>query len=237
MQANTDSNTPNEEELEALQAEEIPSAESLEDIANIIQALVFASPEVITIRKLREIIGEPIDPQSVKECLMIANDKLNSIQSPFEIVEQAGGFRFRTRTRYYYWVRKLFPDLSARRLSQAALETLAIIAYKQPITKAEIERVRGVGCDGPLRSLLEKKMIALSGRSDAPGNPYYYSTTDEFLKYFGINRIQDDLPRLEEFEDIIQAGELIPQLSRTSVHEPAADVYDPDQIELPMGDE
>lgn len=217
--------------------EDTPGLETTEDIANIIQAMIFASPDVVTVRKLRECIGDIVDSRLVKECMQLANDNLNRINSPFEIVEQGGGYIFRTRTRYYAWVRKLFPDHNARKLSQAALETLSIVAYKQPVTKAELESVRGVSSDGPLRSLLEKKLIALGGRSEGPGNPFYYVTTNDFLKYFGINRIQDDLPRLEELSDLISAGELVPQIREGALLRERQEDYDPDQVELPMGDD
>lgn len=218
----------------------LPQIESREDLANIIQALVFASPDVVTVKRIREIVGDFVDIRMVTEAMQVANDNLNSINSPFEIVEHAGGFRFRTRNTYYPWVRKLFPDINARRLSQAALETLSVVAYKQPITRAEIEQVRGVSCDGPLRSLLEKKLIALGERSDAVGNAYTYITTQDFLKYFGINRIPDDLPRLAEFDDLLQAGALVPQYRKGQVvqEEQAEWIVkpDPNQVELSMGE-
>lgn len=218
----------------------LPQIESREDLANIIQALVFASPDVVTIKRIREIVGDFVDLRMVTDAMQVANDNLNSINAPFEIVEHAGGFRFRTRNTYYPWVRKLFPDINARRLSQAALETLSVVAYKQPITRAEIEAVRGVSCDGPLRSLLEKKLIALGERSDAVGNAYTYITTQDFLKYFGINRIPEDLPRLAEFDDLLQAGALVPQYRKGQVvQEEQADwavKSDPNQVELSMGE-
>lgn len=219
----------------------LPQIESREDLANILQALVFASPDVVTVKRIREIVGDFVDQRMVTEAMQMANDNLNSINAPFEIVEHAGGFRFRTRNTYYPWVRKLFPDLNARRLSQAALETLSVVAYKQPITRAELESVRGVSCDGPLRSLLEKKLIALGERSDAVGNAYTYVTTQDFLKYFGINRIPEDLPRLSEFDDLLQAGALVPQYRKGQVvREDQADWNavkpDPNQFELSMGE-
>ena len=127
-----------EEEMD--ESSDLPKIESSEDLARIIQAIVFASPEVVTLKKLREILGDFLDSRSVSDALLAANDALNKIQSPFEIVEHAGGYRFRTRAKYYPWVRKLFPDITARRLSQAALETLAVVAYQQPITRAAIEK-------------------------------------------------------------------------------------------------
>lgn len=215
---------------------ELPKVESNEDLARIVQALVFASPDVVTLRKLKEIIGDFLDAKTVSEALRLANDNLNKIDAPFEIVEHAGGYRFRTRAKYYPWVRKLFPDASARRLSQAALETLAIVAYQQPITRASLEQVRGVSCDGPLKSLLEKKLIALGARAETVGNPYTYVTTDDFLKYFGINRIPEDLPRLREFQELLNANEIVPNYARNETGDaPRPAESNPSQIELSMG--
>ena len=223
----------------AEESAELPKVESREDLARIIQAIVFASPDIVTLKKLREILGDFLDARTVSDALITANDSLNKIQSPFEIVEQAGGYRFRTRAKYYPRVRKLFPEANARRLSQAALETLAVIAYQQPITKAAIEQVRGVSSvDGPIRNLLDKGFVALGARSDTVGNPYTYVTTQEFMKYFGINRIPEDLPRLREFSELLEAGALVPQYARpeNTQEEPKPPEETPDQIELSMGD-
>jgi len=229
-----------EEDIEDDAGQPLPQIESREDLANIIQALVFASPDVVTMKRIREIVGDFVDQRMVTDALQVANDNLNSISAPFELVEHAGGFRFRTRNTYYPWVRKLFPEINARRLSQAALETLSVVAYKQPITRAEIEAVRGVSCDGPLRSLLEKKLIALGERSDAVGNAYTYVTTADFLLYFGINRIPEDLPRLAEFDDLLQAGALVPQYRKGQVVQEQQPEWtpkpDPNQVELSMGE-
>ena len=224
----------------AEESAELPKVESQEDLARIIQALVFASPDIVTLKKLREILGDFLDARLVSDALIAANDSLNKINAPFEIVEQAGGYRFRTRAKYYPWVRKLFPEANARRLSQAALETLAVIAYQQPITKAAIEQVRGVSSvDGPIRNLLDKGFIALGSRADTVGNPYTYVTTQEFMKYFGINRIPEDLPRLREFSELLEAGALVPQYAKpesVSPEEPKQPEENPDQVELSMGD-
>lgn len=215
---------------------DLPKIESNEDLARIVQALVFASPDVVTLKKLKDIIGDFLDSKTVAEALRIANDNLNKIDSPFEIVEQAGGYRFRTRARYYPWVRKLFPDANLRRLSQAALETLSIVAYQQPITRAALEQVRGVSCDGPLKSLLEKKLIALGARAETVGNPYTYVTTDDFLKYFGINKIPQDLPRLREFQELLNSNEIVPNYAQNEKPDsPKPPESDPSQIELSMG--
>jgi segregation and condensation protein B len=217
-------------------ASSLPPIESVEELSCIIQALVFASTEVVTLKKLKEVLGDFLDQAQVSSAIRHANEQLAKINSPFEIVEVAGGYRFRTRNAYYPYIRRLFPDSNPRRLSPAALETLAIIAYKQPVTKASIESVRGgVSCDGPLRNLLDKKFIALGHRADTVGNPYTYITTEEFLKYFGINRIPDDLPRLTEFSDILNSDFLIPQYPiQKQAPEPIPLRESTKQLEIPL---
>jgi len=224
-----------QEEQELQSVSDLPPIESVEELSCIIQALVFASNEVVTLKKIKEILGD-LDQAQVSGALRYANEQLAKIKSPFEIVAVAGGYRFRTKNAYYPYIRKLFPENNARKLSAAALETLAIVAYKQPITKAGIEAVRGVSCDGPLHSLLDKKFIALGERAETVGNPYTYITTAEFLKYFGINRIPDDLPRLTEFSDILNSDFLIPQypLQKQSEPEPIHPQESTEQLEIPL---
>ena len=228
----------NTEQTEEQQAAVLPPIESVEEFSCIIQALVFASTEDVTIKKLKEVLGDFLDQAQVSNALRHANEQLAKIKAPFEIVEVAGIYRFRTKNAYYPYIRKLFPD-NKRRLSLAALETLAIIAYKQPITKAGIEAIRGVSCDGPLHNLLDKKFIALGHRAEkAPGNPYTYETTTEFLKYFGINRIPDDLPRLTEFNDILNSDFLIPQYPlQKQISEPSLPQETTQQLEIPLEEE
>jgi segregation and condensation protein B len=176
-------------------------------------ALLFASQDYLSGRVLKEIMGDDWDLPSLRRLTKGVNKKFEEQEMPFEVAEVDGTFRIRTRTQYYPWVRKLFRDSNPRRLSQASLETLAIIAYKQPITKAEIESIRGVNVDGCMKSLLEKKLVDVNGRTDAMGGAFTYSTTREFMRYFGINRVPDDLPRLSEFEAIVNAQALIPQIA------------------------
>jgi segregation and condensation protein B len=223
------------QEEQELAANPLPPIESVEELSCIIQALVFASTEIVNLKKLKEVLGDFLDQTQVSGAIRHANEQLAKINSPFEIVEVASGYRFRTRNAYYPYIRRLFPDSNPRRLSHAALETLAIIAYKQPITKAGIEAVRGVSCDGPLHNLLDKKFIALGYRADTVGNPYTYITTEEFLKYFGINRIPDDLPRLTEFSDILNSDFLIPQYPiEKQVPEPIPLQESTKQLEIPL---
>ncbi|MFC1585774.1 SMC-Scp complex subunit ScpB [Fibrobacterota bacterium] len=180
----------------------------------LIKAVIFASPDYVSIHTLKEILGGDYAAATIKQIISGINAKLNEDHEPFEIVEANKSFRFRTRSQYYPWIRKLFKATGARRLSQAALEILALVAYKQPITKAEIEDIRGVSVDGVLKGLLDRKLIAILGTTDKIGNAFNYGTTKEFLQYFGINRIPQDLPKLSEFENLVNSTALLPQISR-----------------------
>jgi len=201
------------EPVEGGEAEEAESAWTPEP-AKLLSALLFASNEYLSGRALKEIMGEDMDLATLRRLMKQANRESEEQGQPYEIVEVDGTFRMRTRTQYYPWVRKLFKDTNPRRLSQASLETLAIIAYKQPITKAEVEAIRGVNVDGCMKSLLEKKLVDVNGRTDAMGGAFTYSTTREFMRYFGVHRVPDDLPRLTEFEAIVNAQALIPQIGQ-----------------------
>lgn len=178
----------------------------------LICAVLFASQEYLGVRALKEILGDEFDAGRIRKAVKQINQQWRETEMPFEVVEVDATFRIRTLPKYFPWVRKLFKDANPRRLSQASLETLAIIAYKQPITKAEIEAIRGVNVDGCMKSLMEKKLVDVNGRSDAVGSAFTYSTTREFMRYFGISRVPDDLPRLSEFEAIVNAQALIPQV-------------------------
>jgi segregation and condensation protein B len=210
-----------------------------EELHNVLQALIFASPEILNLKKLKEIIGDFLTEPIMRDALIEINDSLNQISSPFELVEQVKGYRFRTRKNYLPWIKKMIaPEQYSRRLSQAALETLAIIAYKQPITKSEIENVRGVSCDGPVKNLLDKKLITLGPRSENVGHAFQYITTKEFLKAFGLNRIPEDLPRLLELDSLVGANDLLPQIIEGEWVEDEQEEYDDtDQIELSVGDD
>ena len=179
----------------------------------LVEAVLFASTELVTVRQLRELVDAALSQTRVQKLVESINLRLRSGNHPFEVTAAAGGWRLRTRADYYPWLKGLFKDVQNRRLSQAVLETLAVVAYKQPITKAEIEAVRGVSADGALKKLLEKRLVTVSGRTDSPGRPLTYGTTREFLEYFGIGKIPDDLPRLAEFEELVQSRALLPQVA------------------------
>lgn len=180
----------------------------------ILEALIFASDEVISSAKLKTVLPEQPDARAIRKMVDEINIRLQQERHPFEIVELGGGYQFRTIPYYQPWVQQLFKEKSARKISIQGLECLAIIAYKQPISKAEIEAIRGVLSDGAMKTLLEKRLINIIGRSDKPGRPLLYGTTQEFLKYFGVNKL-NDLPKIEEFEAI--AKEQVEMFSEESL--------------------
>jgi len=174
------------------------------DEHRILEALIFASNEMLTPAKLKTLLPGAPDTKRLRKMVADINDRLEKEGHPFEIVGAGGGYQFRTLALYHPWVRKLYKERVDRKLSLQALECLAIIAYRQPISKAEVEAVRGVLSDGAMKTLLERKLVDICGRSEKPGRPLLYATTNDFLRYFGINKVTD-LPRIEEFEALAKA--------------------------------
>ncbi len=187
-------NDPQADESAQKQASQ-PKTEDL----RILEALLFASDEPLCASRIKAILPEQPDLRKIRKMVEKINLQLEKERHPFEITEIAGGFQFRTVPFYQPWVKQIFKEKAAKKLSIQALECLAIIAYKQPLSKAEIEAIRGVISDGAMRTLLEKRLITISGRSEKPGRPLLYSTTSVFLHHFGLNKIAD-LPKIEEFE-------------------------------------
>jgi segregation and condensation protein B len=189
----------------------------MEKIYNsIIEALIFASEDSISaselIKAIKGIDGEEIQItiSDVESCVGELNNRYELDNLSVKIIKISNGFLFATKPEYAKYVGYLSSEKSKRRLSQAALETLAIIAYKQPITKPELESIRGVNSDYMLNTLLEKDLITISGRSETIGRPLLYVTTNEFLKYFGLNNISD-LPKPREIDEIMQDEDFIEQ--------------------------
>jgi len=170
-----------------------------------IEVLVFASDKPLTAYEILELINnafgfmeERVSIEQIEAALEGIKEKYNSEFYPFEVKESGGGFQFLTKHTYHKTVIQLNGDKFLKKLSTAAMETLAIIAYKQPITKGEIELIRGVNSDYSIQKLLEKELILISGRNEAlPGHPLIYNTTKNFMDYFGINT-PDDLPKIRE---------------------------------------
>lgn len=180
----------------------------------VVEALIFSSDEPLSsaeiIKAIKGIDGEdiPVTQEDIENCVDELNLRYND--NSFKIIRVANGFLFATKQENAKYVGYLSSEKSRRRLSQAALETLAIIAYKQPVTKPELESIRGVNSDYIISSLLEKNLITITGRAETPGRPLLYSTTNEFLKYFGLNKLTD-LPKPREIEEIMQDEDFLEQ--------------------------
>jgi len=164
----------------------------------IIEAVLFVSDKPVSIMTLKDVLKD-IEPTEIRECIEELNREYDSSQRSFSIKEIAGGFQMLTDPIYSTWITSLYkrpPD----RMTGPALETLAIIAYKQPLTRSDIEVIRGVNVDGVLHTLEERGLIKTRGRVDGPGRPILYGTTSEFLQHFGLKSLED-LPKLKEFQE------------------------------------
>jgi len=162
---------------------------------NILICLLFISEDPLTIKKIEETTG-----LERKEVLQLINELIKDYEDsnqPLRIYEIARGYKIGTKTKYFAWVKKMTEIRKKVQISSAALETLAIIAYNQPVTRLEIEKYRGVSCSGVIYNLLKHRFIKITGRKKTPGNPLIYKITDTFLMHFGLKNISD-LPRLRE---------------------------------------
>lgn len=168
----------------------------------IVEALILAAPEPVSAAKLAGIVPG-LKPGGVKALVAELGEAYAEQGRAFEIWEVAGGYQIRTRPELAGYVRELHQERPAR-LSRAALETLAVVAYKQPVTRAEIEHVRGVDVGAVVRSLLDRKLVKVAGHRDVPGRPMLYGTTRRFLELFGLERL-DDLPTLREIDELVPA--------------------------------
>jgi segregation and condensation protein B len=186
---------------------------------SVIEALIFSSDEPISeteiIRVIKGIDGEEIElnVNDIQNLIEVLNKKYKENNAAFQIVKIANGYLFATIEDNAKYVGFLSSEKTKRRLSQAALETLSIIAYKQPITKPELEQIRGVNSDYILNTLLEKNLITITGRAEGIGRPLLYGTTTEFLKYFGLYNL-GDLPKPREIEEIMKDEDFIEQKNK-----------------------
>jgi segregation and condensation protein B len=187
---------------------------SLPAVKDIIEALLFATDEPLTPKQIIDIFGmleEGEMPRKVSEEMILAyieelNREYEQSGRGFHIIKVAGGYQFATLPKFAVWLGKMVKERSKRKLSVSALETLAVIAYKQPVTKPEIEAIRGVNVDYIMRALLERSMITIVGRAATPGRPLLYGTTREFLKHFGINDLSE-LPKPREIDELMAEAE------------------------------
>lgn len=180
----------------------------MENISAVIEALILSSESPLALEKICAVLDgvEKIDVREALDHLMAGYEER---QSGISIQEVAGGFQFRTRPEMASWVKKLKGTKPAS-LSPAALETLAIVAYRQPIVKSEIESIRGVDVSAPLKGLLDKKLVRILGRKDVPGKPIIYGTTKKFLEVFNLKELTD-LPTMRELKELTENEESLEQ--------------------------
>ena len=174
----------------------------MEDLKNIIESLLFVAEEPLTLDRIKEVLDLD-DRKLIRKTLGELQADYEARTGAFVLREVAGGYQFRSRPDYVPWIKKLIQPRPAR-LSKAALETLAIIAYKQPVIRSDIEHLRGVDCGGVLRMLLERNLIRVLGRKEIPGRPIIYATTKQFLEVFDLKNLKD-LPTPKEIEDLAKS--------------------------------
>lgn len=176
-------------------------------LQNHIEALVFCSPSPIKVKELQTCLSEMFEAEvpekDIADAIKRIDEKYQSDEYAFGLNHTGGGYQFLTKPAYQASIGILLKQRSKRRLSTSALETLSIVAYKQPVTKSDVENIRGVNCDYAVQKLLEKGLVEIKGKSEAIGRPLLYGTTDQFMEYFGIN----DLNELPTPKDFAQAGD------------------------------
>ncbi|RNC84477.1 MAG: SMC-Scp complex subunit ScpB [Balneola sp.] len=181
-------------------------------LSSVIEALIFASEEPISGDKIKDIIIEnedqiEISKETVADFVEKLNQRYDENGLSFRIEKLAGGYTFVTQSKYHYWLSIFQHENAFRKLSQSAIESLAIVAYRQPITKPEIDQIRGVDSGYIIRQLMEKALVEVAGRADGPGKPLLYRTTRHFLRHFGLNSVAD-LPKPREIEEILKDDDM-----------------------------
>jgi len=172
------------------------------ELQNAFLALLFASEQVVQPAQIQATLQvhfqQDFSLQTIEKIAESTQEHLKTTAMPFEILKIAQGFQLMTTKKYHQMLEIFIQQQSKKKLSTASLETLAIVAYRQPITKAEIEQIRGVGADYAVQKLLEKELIVILGKSEQPGRPLIYGTSEKFLAYMGIHSLQD-LPKAKDF--------------------------------------
>ncbi len=172
----------------------------MSDLKPIIEAMIFAAPEPVTVKTLVKLL----DGESKEDIVQAIDALKQDYERPggLQMVEVAGGYQIVTRPELHEWVRRLFHERTTQKLSVAALETLAVVAYKQPVTAPEIAEIRGVNAVGVLATLIERQLVKIVGRKQVVGRPFLYGTTREFLDRFGLNDLSD-LPKVEDVSELL----------------------------------
>lgn len=195
-------------------SEQLNLGGKIPSVKDIIEALIFASDEPLTLKDIIMIFGtlddterpRRINEDTVLDHIQKLNEEFEQTGRAFRVVKIAGGYQYATQPQFSTWLGKMLKEKSKRKLSISALESLAVIAYKQPVTKPEVEAIRGVNADYVLRTLLERNLVTIVGRAASPGRPLLYGTTKEFLKHFGINDLSE-LPKPREIDELMAEAE------------------------------
>ena len=179
-----------------------------------IESLVFTTDQPVSLEEIRAcleaVLETSFSEEEIREALQQLQERYQDDTYAFELTEIAEGYQFLTKPVYHNTVGTYLRQTTRKRLSRAALETLSIIAYRQPVTKSVLEKIRGVSCDYSLQKLLEKELVEIAGREEGPGRPLLYRTSDKFMDYFGLKSLED-LPKPKEFKEAdFEIGERAP---------------------------
>lgn len=185
------------------------------ELKAILEAILFVSPEPVPVSRLMSILGT-VSKAEVVQALDILTHDLDQEGRGIQLVQVAGGYRLVTKQEYGPWLKRMDKAKAAQKLSRSALESLAIIAYKQPLVRSEIEEIRGVETSGVLRTLCERKLVRIVGRKDVPGRPIMYGTTKFFLEHFGLQDLTQ-LPPLREFKELGESEQALLPIEQESL--------------------
>jgi len=185
------------------------------ELAAVLEALLFVSGEPVPLARLVSVIGT-VSKAEIEQALKTLQEQLDQEGRGIQLVKVAGGYRLVTKSDYAPWLKRLDKAKTAQKLSRSALESLAIIAYKQPLVRAEVEEIRGVETSGVIRTLLERKLVRIVGRKEVPGRPIMYGTTKFFLEHFGLQDLSQ-LPPLREFKELGEAEQALLPMEETTM--------------------
>jgi segregation and condensation protein B len=188
-------------QIESLREEDL---QDLKKAKLVVEALIFASSKPLTPAEIRK-VTKVLTVVQIEKIVAELKEDYQKTERCFELLEIAGGYELSTRREFAPWILKIELQRKARQATQSALETLAILAYKQPLTRAEIEALRGVDTSGVLNTLMEKNFIKITGKKEVPGRPFMYGTTEKFLEHFGLKELRD-LPSIEEIRQMVDSS-------------------------------
>jgi segregation and condensation protein B len=172
----------------------------IENLKKTLESLLFVSDSPLSSKKVAAFLKDA-KVEEVEQAFSALKEEVNNLNRSFQLIQVAEGYQLVTRPEHHRWAKELYKVISKTRLSKASLEALAIIAYKQPVTRAEVEAIRGVEVSNLVQSLMEKRMLRILGRAETPGRPLLYGTTTEFLIHFGLKDLAD-LPKVSEIQDL-----------------------------------